>query len=242
MSQSAESLRILAIETSGAAGSVAIAVGASLVSLADLPGQRRSTQLLAPTIHSLLAAAGWKPADLQLIAVTIGPGSFTGLRLGVATAKMLAYVTGAAVLGIDTLRTIAAQTAAPVDEVQSLLDAGRGEVLAGHFRFDTAGLPKAVAETALVRVEDWLARLESMATTPGADATHLTGPAVRALSGRLPPDCSLEAEANWEPRAATVARLAWHDYCAGRRDDAWTLAPIYYRRSAAEEVWEKKQR
>lgn len=239
-------MRILAIETSGTTGSVAVADGPKLLAESSLPGQRRSTQTLAPTIHSLLAAANWKPADLELIAVTIGPGSFTGLRLGVATAKMLAYVSGASVLGIDTLRTIAAQGDSNAAEITALLDAGRGELLLGHFRFDTAGLPLVVTETQLLPATEWLASMETEASAPGATPQHaastlrLTGPGLRALANRLPAGAALEPEARWEPRAATVARLAWHDFSAGRRDDPWTLVPVYYRRSAAEEVWSKK--
>lgn len=227
-------MRILAIETSGMAGSASIAEGRRLVAETTLTGQRRSTQTLAPAIHSLLAGAGWRPANLQLVAVAIGPGSFTGLRLGVATAKMLAYVTGAAVLGIDTLRAIAAQVEDPQGEVVSVLDAGRGEMLVGHFRFDTDGLPQSAGETRLLRTEDWLAELSA--------GVRLTGPGLRSLREQLPEGTTSEPEALWEPRAATIAGLAFHDFELGRRDDPWTLAPVYYRRSAAEEVWERKQR
>jgi len=227
-------VRILAIETSGTGGSAAVSEGPRLLAEQTLTGQRRSTQTLAPTIHSLLEAAHWKPADLQLIGVTIGPGSFTGLRLGIATAKMLAYVTGAAVVGVDTLRTVAAQAESADGDIVSLLDAGRGEVLVGHFGFDTAGLPSPLGETRLLTAIEWLSELQ-----PDA---HLTGPGLRAYLDRLPDGVLVEAEAHWEPRAATVARLALHDFASGRRDDFWTLAPIYYRRSAAEEVWERKQR
>lgn len=227
-------LRILALETSGAGGSAAIADGPRLLAESQLPGQRRSTQTLAPTIKSLLLRAEWRPADVQLVAVTIGPGSFTGLRLGVATAKMFAYVTGAAVLGVETLRIIASQAAAECHEVMALLDAGRGELLSGHFRFATGVDAEVVSPTRLVRVSDWLAEFSF--------DTPITGPGSRLLIDRLPAGATTLPEALWEPRAATVARLAWSDYSAGRRDDLWSLAPIYYRRSAAEEVWEKKQR
>ncbi len=227
-------MRILAIETSGTGGSAAVSDGPRLLAEQTLSGQRRSTQTLAPTIHSLLGAAHWKPADVQLIGVTIGPGSFTGLRLGIATAKMLAYVTGAAVVGVDTLRAIAAQATSPIDTITSVLDAGRGEVLVGHFGFDTAGVPLAVGETKLLAAMQWLTEL--------APNAHLTGNGLRTYLDQLPNGVRFEPEANWEPRATTVARLALHDYNTGRRDDLWTLAPIYYRRSAAEEVWERKQR
>lgn len=226
-------LRILALETSGSGGAVAIAESSTVIAEELLPGQRRSTRTLAPAIQSLLARADWKPADVELLAVSIGPGSFTGLRLGVATAKLFAYATGAAVLGVDTLRVIAAQCQPRDDEVQTLLDAGRGELLIGHFRFATDGFPIAAAPTRLVGADKWL-----------ADAIHaiaLTGHGLRAIADRLPPQARVTPAELWEPRASTVAQLAWHDHLQGRRDDIWSLSPVYFRSSAAEEVWDKKR-
>lgn len=199
-----------------------------------LAGMRRSTQTLAPSIQSLLREVGWRPADIQAIGVTIGPGSFTGLRLGAATAKILSFVIGAAVRGVDTLRVIAAQAPPEAREVVTLLDAGRGEILVGHFRFENAGLPIGVGPTRLISTVDWLAE-------PHPEAL-ITGPGLRGLVERLPAGVAVGPEVDWEPRAATVARLAHADLSRGQKDDPWTLAPVYYRRSAAEEVWERKQR
>ncbi len=226
-------LRIVALETSGVTASVALAEGPRLIAEAALPGQRRSTQSLAPTLRVLLEQAGWRPADVELLAVSIGPGSFTGLRLGVATAKLFAYATGAKVRGVDTLRVIAAQAEPHGTPLQVVLDAGRGELLIGHFRFATDGEAVPVETTQLVEAAKWLNETSENAT--------LTGTGLRAIRDRLPAGTTLTREACWEPRAATVAQLAWRDVQQGLVDDIWTLAPVYYRRSAAEEVWERKQ-
>jgi tRNA threonylcarbamoyladenosine biosynthesis protein TsaB len=226
-------LRIVALETSGVTASVALADGPTLIAEAALPGQRRSTQSLAPTLRVLLEQAGWRPADVELLAVSIGPGSFTGLRLGVATAKLFAYATGAKVRGVDTLRVIAAQAEPRGTQLQVVLDAGRGELLIGHFRFATACEAVPVETTQLVEAAKWLSE------TP-LDVTF-TGGGLRLVRDRLPANAKLTNETCWEPRAATVAQLAWRDVQQGLFDDIWTLAPVYYRRSAAEEVWERKQ-
>src|SRR5271163_2151267 len=97
--------RILALETSELTGSVAAAADGNVLAELQLDPQQRSAQSLAPAIRALLAQVGWQPADIDLLAVTIGPGSFTGLRVGVATAKVFAYACGAEVLGISTLET-----------------------------------------------------------------------------------------------------------------------------------------
>ena len=76
---------------------------ANLLAELSLDHTQRSAQSLAPAIEALLTQVGWLPRDVQLVAVSVGPGSFTGLRVGVTTAKVFAYAVGAEVLGIDTL-------------------------------------------------------------------------------------------------------------------------------------------
>ena len=103
----ADSKRILAIESSGRHASVATlwgdADGTRLIGQTLLSGDERTAQVLAPAIQQLLAAADWSPKSVELVAVTVGPGSFTGLRIGVTTAKAFAYAIGAEVLGVNTL-------------------------------------------------------------------------------------------------------------------------------------------
>src|SRR4051812_4115512 len=100
--------RILALETSELSGSVAAAMDGDVVGELNLDPRLRSAQSLAPAIRTLLDQVGWRPQELALVAVTVGPGSFTGLRVGVATAKVMAYAAGADVLGISTHAAIAA--------------------------------------------------------------------------------------------------------------------------------------
>ena len=102
-------MRILALETTDLTGTVAALEGCQLLVERELNPGQRSAQSLAPALAELWQEVGWKPTQIELIAVALGPGSFTGLRVGVTTAKMLAYVAQAQVLGIDTLEAIAAQ-------------------------------------------------------------------------------------------------------------------------------------
>src|SRR5262245_50788842 len=107
-------MRILAIETSGQRGSIAIlnSQGDSLSTLGQtiLAADCRTAQSLAPALKSLLADAGWPSKSVELVAVAVGPGSFTGLRIGVTTAKAFAYAVGAQVIGINTLAVLAHQS------------------------------------------------------------------------------------------------------------------------------------
>jgi tRNA threonylcarbamoyladenosine biosynthesis protein TsaB len=228
---------ILALETSSQAGSVALlhgqVVGAevsdSVLSQRMLPADRRSAQSLAPTIAQVLAEAGKRPGDVGIVAVTLGPGSFTGLRVGVTTAKTFAYAAGCECLGVDTLEVIAAQ--APLEkqlggELHAVLDAQRKELFLARFRWDGSVLVR-LEENRIVPADQWLAGL--------APGTTVTGPGINRLIDRLPADVVAASELHRNPQAVTVGGLAWREYQRGRRDDLWKLAPKYLRPSAAEE-------
>lgn len=220
-------MRILALETSGFHGSVAVLDDDRVLHETSLPLDRRSGQALAPAIQMQLAAVQWRPTDIDLIAVTQGPGSFTGLRVGVTTAKILAYATGAAVLGINTLAVIAAQ-ASGLGEISAVLDAQRQQLYAATFRRCGDGRLETIAATRIVDLTDWLADCVNVA---------VTGPGLQKAVAFLPPATDVVDEEFWSPQASTVGRLAFRDYQAGRRDDPFQLLPHYFRRSAAEEKW-----
>jgi len=226
-------LRILALETTEKIGSLAAMDDGKLLADLELSRHQRSAQSLAPTLRSLLDRVGWRPSDVDLVAVTIGPGSFTGLRVGVTTAKMLAYVAGADILGVDTLETIAAGAPGNVTSLWAAVDAQRGEVVAGPFQRDQDGWFRPSSPAKLVEIDAWLAALPA--------GTVITGPVLRKLSNRVPSQLNPLDPQSWPPKAATVARVAARDYAAGRRDDVWKLVPRYSRRSAAEEKLERKE-
>ena len=223
-------LRILALETTGLSGSVAALTGGEVIAHRGLAAGRRSAQSLAPGIADLLQQVGWKPTDVQLIAVTVGPGSFTGLRVGVTTAKTLAYATGAAVLGVDTLAVIAAQSPAAVDKVWATFDAQRSELFVAQLQRTEAANPlawQAAGPAKIVDAETWIANL--------AAGESISGPGLSRWQDRIPASINVVPESLWQPQAATVGQLAWQQYQAGQRQDLWGLSPVYLRASAAEE-------
>lgn len=226
-------MRLIAIETSHRAGSLAaFSDDAVLLELALAAGQG-TAQSIGPGLKTLLEEVGWKPADVQLVAVTVGPGSFTGLRVGLTAAKTFAYAAGSEVLGIDTLEAIAAGAPAELPELAVAVDAQRGEVVAATFQRDPDGQLRSTGQR-LVELETWLASL--------APGTPVASPVLEKRSVTLPPHVTALDREFWFPKAATVAHLAARDYAAGRRDDLWKLLPRYSRRSAAEEKWEATQR
>jgi tRNA threonylcarbamoyladenosine biosynthesis protein TsaB len=225
-------VRILALEATETIGSVAAMYDGSLLAEFELNPRQRSAQSLAPAVRSLLRHVGWHPAEVDLVAVTSGPGSFTGLRVGVTTAKAFAYAAGAEILGVDTLETIAGRAPGPVQILSAAIDAHRGEVVARSFQRDREDWPQPTGDARLLPIEAWLGGLPAGAV--------VTGPVLRKLADRVPAHLTVLDSQYWAPTAAAVARLAARLYAAGRRDDLWTLVPRYFRRSAAEEKRDQK--
>jgi tRNA threonylcarbamoyladenosine biosynthesis protein TsaB len=224
-------MRILALETSGLSGSVALLDETSgFQASRELAVGQRSAQALAPAIHEALKSAGWSPREVEAVAVTAGPGSFTGLRIGVTTAKTLAYALGAAIVGVNSLDVLAAAIPPTDAKLWALLDAHRGELFAASYRTDAAGAwlrEDTTRECSLPTIDAWLAQL--------APCDIVTGPVLAKLASRLPGDVVATAEEFRSPQALYVAKLAARRLTAGERDDLWNLVPFYGRLSAAEE-------
>jgi tRNA threonylcarbamoyladenosine biosynthesis protein TsaB len=225
------SKRILAIESSGRHGSVALLWGnpdnSDLVRQTLLSSDERTAQVLAPTIQHLLEVADWSPKSVDLIAVAVGPGSFTGLRIGVTTAKAFAYAIGADVIGVNTLEAIALHASPSASPLWAILDAQRQELFAGKFVMNAHHDILIERETCIMPQDQWLTGLQS--------GDRVIGLALKRLEPHLPADVEALPEQSWQPMATSVGQVAWKNYQAGRRDNVWKLSPNYYRPSAAEE-------
>lgn len=225
-------MNIFALETSESVASLAALDDGNLLRELSLDARSRTARSLAPGMQALLADVGWQTADVDLVAVTVGPGSFTGLRIGVTAAKTFAYAAGAEVLGIDTLEAVAAAAPDDVAELSAAVDAQRGQVVAATFRRAGDGWLRPTGPAELVDADAWLGGLPA--------GSVVTGPVLRKLAPRVPDHLVLLDEARWRPTAGAVGRLAARDHAAGRRDDLWTLVPRYSRRSYAEEKLEQR--
>jgi tRNA threonylcarbamoyladenosine biosynthesis protein TsaB len=227
-------LRILAIETSGAVDSVAALLDDHVLSQITLASAQRTARSLAPGMRDVLRLAGWQPRDVELVAVSAGPGSFTGLRLGVTTAKTFAYAAGAEVLGVNTLEVIAAQ--APLDcfPLELAIDAQRGQFFAGSFARNQQGETTWDSTVRILDADAWLRELPR--------GIWVSGPVLGRIADRLPAHVRRVDAALWQPTAASVGLLAFGRYRAGERQDVFQLVPLYVRRSAAEEKAETNDR
>lgn len=204
---------LLAFDTATPAVTVAVLDGAAVLAESTVVDARRHGELLTPGIDRVLADAGARPRELTAIGVGVGPGPYTGLRVGVVTAAALAQALGVAAYGMCSLDIIAAD-AEPGEEFVVVTDARRREVFWASY--DATG----------ERVEG--PRVDRPADVP-VGARRVEGPAVElygeAMGWRTGPIRS--------PRAAALGRLAAARAAAGECGDA--LTPIYLRRPDAVE-------
>ncbi|MBS0409200.1 MAG: tRNA (adenosine(37)-N6)-threonylcarbamoyltransferase complex dimerization subunit type 1 TsaB [Proteobacteria bacterium] len=184
---------VLALDTCLGACSVAVTdEGRTLASLSE-PMTRGHQERLASMTREAMATAGLPFSALDRIGVTVGPGSFTGLRVGVAFAKGLALALGRPCIGVGALEALAASLGAPGD-VAAAVDSGRGQIYLQAFRDD---LP--LAPPAVMPIE------EARAVVDGLEAPTLTGPGAALLAGDRD---GLRIEALATPDPAAIAALA----------------------------------
>ena len=228
-------MKTLAIDTSLAAGSVAALDGDRGVAR-PLGAAGEHARLVAAALAEATAELGWRPRDAELVAVVRGPGSFTGLRVGVATAKGLAWATGARLVGVSGVEVVArlAHAAAgwPEAPIHIAYDAGRGEVFAATaLPATTSPSGWAAGPGSLVPLADWIDSLAVAAVVAGP-ALDLSA-AAALVAAR--PDLRLAPPGARTPTAAAAGAVALLHAAAGSHDDPFTLVPDYVRPSYAEE-------
>ena len=225
--------RLLAIETFGRTGSVAALESAAGIAdclyQIELPAAGRTAQTLAPTLAELIAHVDWAASDVDCVAVASGPGSFTGLRIGVTAAKVWAYAAGADLVGVNTLEVLAEPAPPEAFPLWTVLDAQRNELFTARFVREASGWRRE-SPVQIQSPDDWLKRLRA--------GDYVTGPTTTKL--QLPRHVRTFDSQYWQPEAACVGSIAARAYAAGQHDDIWQLVPNYFRKSAAEEKWDAK--
>ena len=195
--------------------------------------------LLLPMIQFCLKQVGQTPAGLDLIAVTRGPGMFTPLRVGVVAAKTMAFVNNLPLIGVDVLESLALAAVRrrrlqPEQIVESVVNAQRKQIFAGRFQVTADERIEKLGDSRLILAQQWAQQLRGQALLTGP-GLKIVSPAERTrLAERA--DIDLESEDLWNCEVESVADIARHRFAKGDVDDPWSLTPIYFRPSAAEEV------
>ena len=222
-------MKLLAIDTATQSCSVAVTnEGALSAELTIVKSQTHSKHLME-LIHSALEIAGFHVADLDGLAVTIGPGSFTGLRIGISTIKGLAYALARPVVGISTLEALAWQCGPTSYLICPLLDARKGEVYGATYAFNTGQLIQKTAPRVTVP-EAAVEGLKSPCVFIGTGARLYRQDIVAAM-GRL---AHFVPEGQNTIRASSVAFLSMTRFKANDTDEVAGLVPHYIRKSDAE--------
>jgi len=217
----------LAIETSLIPGSIAINRDGETLEERTLPADRRHAESLVLEIQQLFSAHGAKLRDCELIAVSVGPGSFTGLRVGVTVAKTLAYATGAAVAAVGTLTAVAHNVNEDCAKLFVISDAQRKQFFCGEFARRDDGAWREVCPVKIVGGAEWAAQRSA--------EDVITGPALAKSAEIFPAECRLLPQDLWLPRAMAVAELGLTRQEQGEITEPVQLKPVYLRQSAAEE-------
>ena len=211
---------LLAVDTSTAQVGLALYDGSQVIAEYAWRSSQRHTVELAPAVAELLARCGVPMDTVQALAVALGPGSFTSLRVGLSLAKGLAISRKLPLVGIPTLDILAAAQPASRLPLVVVIQAGRGRLAASWYKSSKKGW-RAAGPTRLVTVDALAAEIQS----PSIVCGELTS----AERQKLAPNTNIQlaSPAQSLRRPAMLAELAWSRWQSGQVDDEATLAPIY---------------
>ena len=228
---------ILALDTATAVSSVAVATETTVLAEVTQEAKLTHSETLVPHIGQVLKMAGAERADLDGIAVSIGPGSFTGLRIGLATAKAMAYALRIPIAGIPTLEGLALHFPQPGISVAACLDAQKGNAYVAVYGWEDGSLREKEA-VQILPMHEIIARCGAW-----EGPIVLNGDIIkkrRAKLGELPPNVRIAPPQLLMPRAANIAMLGLPMLASGNAGNAMGMEPLYIRRSEAEVLWEKR--
>ncbi len=228
-------MKILGIDTSTSCGGVGLVDDQGVIAdyLLNLP-VTHSERLLA-AIEVVLDQSSCNLTDLNGIAISLGPGSFTGLRIGVSMVKGLAFATGLPVVGVSTLDTLAAQVAPTSYAICPILDARKAEVYTALYRYEGGSRVKRLTPYRAMRPEELVAQIREKTIFIG-DGARAYGDYFRNALPSLvlfptPPLCV--------PHGSVVATLGLELLQRGEFLDLTVFTPIYVRPSEAEIKWQE---
>ncbi|HEX3357246.1 MAG TPA: tRNA (adenosine(37)-N6)-threonylcarbamoyltransferase complex dimerization subunit type 1 TsaB [Tepidisphaeraceae bacterium] len=225
--------RAIAIETSGRVGSIAVVEGEVILTEETFQHGLQNAAQIIPIIDRLTRAQNWSPADVEHLYISIGPGSFTGLRIGVTLAKTMALATGVKIVAVPTVRVLAENAPPEATNLVIVLDAKRDQIFTARFSRQQDRW-----------VEDESARVESLTAmlSRAPRPVLLLGEGIPYHQKFIPSESGVivTAEQTWRARAGVVATLGMQLARNGKFADPFKLTPTYIRRPEAEEKADAK--
>ena len=213
---------LLALDTATRSAGIALYDGEVIRCEAYWLSNRNHSVELAPTMVRLLEQQRVEPPDLSAVAVAIGPGSFTGLRIGLSVAKGLAAAQGIPILGVPTLDILAFQHAEQRRPIWAVIQAGRGRLCVGRYQ-RRRGQWRQHGEMRLTTLEGLVGMLAGRSLVCG----ELSKEQIAHIAENTEEDVQFAIASQTTRRPACLAELAWRRFERGDSDDLATLSPIY---------------
>lgn len=227
------SLYVLSIDTTSVFGSVALSDGRNLIAEEQQGVRSTHSERLIESIDHLLNLAGWKKSELQAIAVALGPGSFTGLRIGLGTAKGMALALSLPIVGVSSLESLALNAAGFGGTVVTLIDARRGELYAAGWKVTIGARPKPVFNECVIPPKKLTDRIKKI-----KGGIILVGDGAIAYRDFLKTNLGKRAQiaegSMALAQAHNLALLSFSKLKRNKSDDLAGLVPNYIRHSDAE--------
>lgn len=220
-------MRILGIETATRAASVAVIFDGKILAESLRESPQSFSETLMPQVEEVIKISG-AFENLDAVAVSIGPGSFTGLRIGLATAKALAYAWGIKIIGVPTLQALSYNF--PSAKVLPLIDAQKNRAYCQLFEKFSA-----LSDLEIKSIDEAVAQAGQL-----DGEIFLCGDVLHKIKIPLPPNVKLAPQNLKMPKASSVALCGQDLITAGKLDNVMNLEPLYIRRSEAEVLWEKR--
>lgn len=226
---------ILGMETSTPVSSVALGSEQGLVASQLLARGRGHSEFVMPAIQSMCDQAGVRLSSLAGIAVGLGPGLFTGMRVGVTTAKTMAQALGIPIVGIPSLDILAYPVRYSPKLICACIDAKRGEVFAAEYRAVPGGLQRESIYRA------WKPERLAVDIDARAQDVLFVGNGALLYRDKLQTDrCDFASIEYAFPRADVLVELAVPRFQREEFDSIYDLQPLYVRKADAEIVWEER--
>jgi tRNA threonylcarbamoyladenosine biosynthesis protein TsaB len=231
-------MKILALDTSSIVATVALMEDSKLIGEFTIHHKRTHSQKLMPMIAELMESCEMTIEEIDLIAIAKGPGSFTGLRIGIATAKGLAQVRNIPVIGVSTLDALAFNLPFCHGLICPLLDARRNQVYTAVYKWDGSAL-HCIERPMAVSIDKMIDKLSSR-----LEPVIFVGDGVEInkeiLLQKLGERVVWAPNTAKMPRASSVAQLALQKAQKGDVENFYELTPEYLRKSEAERKYEEK--
>ena len=232
-------MKVLGIDTSSLAASVAVIEDNKLICEYTINTKLTHSQKLMPMIENMLKISDINVNEMDMIAVCQGPGSFTGLRIGMATAKALAHVNKLHIVGINSLELLAGNMDLCDKKICSILDAQRTQVYMGQYKFENNELVE-LKNVDVVEIDDLLEELKN-----SNEEWILVGEAVYKYEEKIKEieNIYIPAPSHNVNKASSLCSIAVNKY---KKEidtyDCYSINPVYIRKSQAEVQYDEKMK